>query len=134
MLSISGYKMYGDYIHWKDWCWSWNPNTLATWCEELTHWKRPWSWERLKVGREGDDRGWHGWMASSTQAPGVGDGQGGLACCDSWSRRESDTTEWLNWTGFDEILHLLTGFSILSIWFIFREAFYPFPKGEEQST
>ena len=30
-------------IHWKDWCWS--SNTLATWCEELTHWKRPWCWE-----------------------------------------------------------------------------------------
>ena len=44
-------------IHWKDW--SWSSNTLATWCEELTHWKRPWSWERLKVG-EGNDRGWHG--------------------------------------------------------------------------
>ena len=29
-------------IHWKDWCWSWSSNTLATWCEELTHWKRPW--------------------------------------------------------------------------------------------
>ena len=29
-------------IHWKDWCWIWNSNTLATWCEELTHWKRPW--------------------------------------------------------------------------------------------
>ena len=29
-------------IHWKDWCWSWNSNTLVTWCEELTHWKRPW--------------------------------------------------------------------------------------------
>ena len=35
-------------------------NTLATWCEELTHWKRPWCWERLKAGGEGDDRGWHG--------------------------------------------------------------------------
>ena len=43
------------------------PNTLATWCEELTHWKRPWYWERLKVGGEGDDRGWDGWMASPTQ-------------------------------------------------------------------
>ena len=51
-------------IHWKDWCWSWNSNTLATWCEELTHWKIPWCWERLKVGGEGDDRGWDGWMAS----------------------------------------------------------------------
>ena len=28
-------------FHWKDWCWSWNSNTLATWCKELTHWKRP---------------------------------------------------------------------------------------------
>ena len=38
---------------------------LATWCEELTHLKRPWCWERLKAG-EGDDRGWNGWMASAT--------------------------------------------------------------------
>ena len=54
-------------IHWKDWCWSWNSNTLATWCEELTHWKWPWCWERLKAGGEGDDRGWDGWMATPTQ-------------------------------------------------------------------
>ena len=42
-------------------------HTLATWYEELTHWKRPWCWERLKAGGEGDDRGWDGWMASLTQ-------------------------------------------------------------------
>ena len=54
-------------IHWKDWCCSWNSNPLATWCEELTHLKRPWCWERLKAGAEGDDRGWDGWMASLTQ-------------------------------------------------------------------
>ena len=48
----------------QDWCWSWNSNTLATWYEELTHWRRPWCWERLKVGEEGDNRGWDGWMAS----------------------------------------------------------------------
>ena len=36
-------------------------------CEELTHLKRPWCWERLKVGGEGDDKGWDGWMASLTQ-------------------------------------------------------------------
>ena len=54
-------------IHWQDWCWSWNSNTLATWCKELTHLKRPWCWERWKVGGEGNDRGWDGWMASSTQ-------------------------------------------------------------------
>ena len=54
-------------VHWKDWCWDWNSNILATWCKELTHWKRPWCWERLKAGGEGDDRGWDGWMASLTQ-------------------------------------------------------------------
>ena len=37
------------------WYWSWNSNTLATWCEELTHWKRPLCWEKLKVKRR---RGW----------------------------------------------------------------------------
>ena len=41
--------------------------SFATWCEEPTHWKRPWCWERLKAGGEGNDRGWDGWMASPTQ-------------------------------------------------------------------
>ena len=45
--------------------WRWVSNTLATWCKELTHWKRPWCWERLRAG-EGDDRGWNCWMASWT--------------------------------------------------------------------
>ena len=54
-------------VHWKDWCWSWNSITLATSCKELTHLKRPWCWERLKAGGEGNDRGWDGWMASLTQ-------------------------------------------------------------------
>ena len=48
-------------------CWSQNSSTLATWCEELIHWERSWCWERLKVGGEGDNRGWDGWMASPTQ-------------------------------------------------------------------
>ena len=39
-------------IHWKDWCGSWSSNTLATWCKEPAHWKRPWCWERLKAGGE----------------------------------------------------------------------------------
>ena len=54
-------------IHWKDWYWSWNSNTLATWWEELTHLKRPWRWESLKAGGEGGKRGWDSWMASPTQ-------------------------------------------------------------------
>ena len=83
---------------WKDWCWSWNSNTLATWCKELTHLKRPWCCKRLKAGREGDGRGWDGWMASSTQWTWV--------CVNSWSwwwtpwgRKELDmTVTELNWT------------------------------------
>ena len=64
--SLEGLKLN---IHWKDWTFSfsWSSSTLATWCEELTHWKRPWCWERLKAGGDGDDRGWDGWMASLTQ-------------------------------------------------------------------
>ena len=40
---------------------------LATWCKELTPWKRPWCWERLKAGGEGDNRGWDGCLASPTR-------------------------------------------------------------------
>ena len=39
-------------VHSKDWCWSWNSNTLTIWCEELTHLKRPWCWEKLRVEGE----------------------------------------------------------------------------------
>ena len=87
-------------IHWKDWCWS--SNTLTTWWEELTHWKRPWCWETLKVGGEGDKEdemvGWHHWLNGHEfeQAPGSGEGQGGLACRRPQVRRELDTTELLN--------------------------------------
>ena len=42
-------------IHWKDWCWSWNANPLATWCKVLTHWKRPWCSEGLGAGGKRDD-------------------------------------------------------------------------------
>ena len=76
------------------------PILLATCCEELTHLKRSWCWEWLRVV-EWDDRGWDGKVASPTQwtwvwiTPGAGDGQEGLAC---WGHKESDTTEWLNWT------------------------------------
>ena len=73
-------------IHWKNWCWSWRSNTLATWYEELTHWKRPWCWERLKAGGEGDNRRWHHWLNGHEfeQASGDGEGQGSLACCSPW--------------------------------------------------
>ena len=54
-------------MHWKDWLWSWNSNTWATCCKELTPWKISWCWEILKAEGEGDDRGWDGWMTSPTQ-------------------------------------------------------------------
>ena len=76
---FSGYSILN--IHWKDWCWSWSSNTLATWCEEQTHWKRPWCWERLRAGGKGDDRGWDGWTASLTQ----------------WRRVWANSRRW--WTG-----------------------------------
>ena len=90
-------------IHWKDWCWSWSFNTLATirW-PAPTHWKKPWCWERLRTRGEGDDRGWDGWMASLMwhefkQTPEGSEGQGSLACCHPWGRKELDMTEWLNY-------------------------------------
>ena len=61
-------------IHWKNWCWSWNSNTLASWCKELTHLKRPWCCKRLKAGGEGVNRRWDGWMASPTH--GITDSMG----------------------------------------------------------
>ena len=91
-------------LHWKDWCWSWNSNTLAISCEELTHWKRPWCWERLRAEgeetTENEMSGCHQHLDGHEfeWTPGVGDGQGGLACCDSWGRKELDMTEQLNWT------------------------------------
>ena len=78
-------------------------NTLATWCEELTHFKRSWYWEILKARGEGDDRGWDRWMASPTQWTWVWvnsgswwwTGQPGMLL--SMGFKESDRTEQLNW-------------------------------------
>ena len=82
--------------HWKDWCWSWNCITLATWCEELTHLKRPWCWERLKAGGEGDDRGWDGWMASPTQGTWVWINSGSCWWREAWHAAVHGVAK--NWT------------------------------------
>ena len=90
-------------VHWKDWGWSWNSNSLATWCKELTHWKRSWFWERLKAGRAGNNRGWDGYMASLSPWAWVWASSGSCwwtgrpGCCSPLCLKVSDTTEWLNW-------------------------------------
>ena len=85
---------------------SWNSNTLATWCEELTYLKRPLFWERLKTWGKEVDRGWDGWMASPTQWTWVWVGSGRwwwtgkagmLQSMGSQKFRRNWATE-LNWT------------------------------------
>ena len=91
-------------IHWKDWCWSkplilWLSDTKSRLTGKDPDAGKDWRWEE-KGTTEDEMAGWHhqldahefGWPL------GAGDGQGGLACCDSWGLKESDTTEWLNWT------------------------------------
>ena len=72
---------------------------MATWCKELTHSKRPWYWERLKAGREGDDRGWDGWMASLTRYTWV------------WTRSGS----WW-WTGRPDVLQSMESQRVRHDW------------------
>ena len=77
--------------------------SLATSCKELTHWKRPWCWAGLKVGEDGDNRGWDGWTALPTRCTWVCASSvswwwtGNLACRSPQGQKELDTTEWLNW-------------------------------------
>ena len=110
-------------INWKDWCWSWYSNTLATWCKELTHLKRPWCWERLEAGGEGYDRGWEldGIIDSIDMSLGklrelVMDGQGGLVGCSPWGCKELDTTEQLNWTELKKKTIWVFGIGLGCLW------------------
>ena len=89
-----------------NWCFSRNSNTLATWWEEVTHWKGPWCWAGLKSGGEGVERGWEGWTTSLIrwtwveQASGVGDGQGRSGVLQSMGSQRvgHDWGTELNWT------------------------------------
>ena len=111
-------------INWKAWSWSWSSNTLITWWEEPTHWKRSWCWERLRAGGVGGDRRWDGWMHhwfnghEFEQTPGDSEGQENLVFCSPCGHKELDTTEWLNtnnmiWFAFPWLLVLLSIFSYI---------------------
>ena len=75
----------------------------------VAHWSR----KEEKGMTEDETVGWHHWLDGHEleQAPGVGDGQGGLACCSPWGRKELDTIEWLNWTDPERKLHIKALFS-----------------------
>ena len=89
----------------KDWCWSWNSNTLATWCKDLIHWKKTLMLGKIKGRRR---RGPHRmrWFDDITNSRWawvwVSSGswwwQVSLACCCSWGCKELDTNKPLNWT------------------------------------
>ena len=90
-------------IHWKDWCW--NCDTLATWCEELTHLEKTPMLRKVEGGRkrgrstENEMVGWHHWLDGHEfeQAPGFGDGQGSLACCSPWfTKCKTRLSDWTN--------------------------------------
>ena len=101
-------------IHWKDWCWNWNSNTLAILCEKLTHWKSLWCWELLtweeKGTTEDETVGWHHWLNGHEfeQAPRVAERQGCLACCSPRGCKESYMTDRMNWTELNTVTPLAT--------------------------
>ena len=119
-------------------------STLATSCEELTHWKRLWCWEGLGAGGEGDDRGWDGWMASPTRWTWVWvnsgswwwTGRPGVLRFMGLQRVGRDWATELNWTGWSllpmlsDIYFLIfklsytiyvSELSILFHWYIFSQ-------------
>ena len=82
----------------KNWCWSWSSNTLAMWCQQLTHWKDPdvgkdWG-QKEKRATEDENVGWHHRFNRHElrQTPGDHEGQTRLVCCSPWGHRELDVT------------------------------------------
>ena len=106
------------FMFWTDVDWTWNSNTLATWCEELSHLKRPWCWDwRQEEEETTEDEmvGWHHWLDGHELGEILrdGEGQGGQACCIPRGYKGSDMTEWieLKWWCLLLLLLLLSHFS-----------------------
>ena len=82
--------------HWKDWCWGWSSNTLATWLEKTDAGK---DWRQEEKGATEDEMtGWHHWLNGDEfkQTQGKSDGQRSLACCSSWFTKKRTWLWWLN--------------------------------------
>ena len=112
-------------IHWKDWCWSWSSNTLATWYKEQTHWKIPWCWETFKA----KEKGWQRmrWLESITSSMDVsllcklqdivedrgaqGAAVHGVVKCQTWLNDWTATKQNCNYTLWQMLLKKLSHFS-----------------------
>ena len=62
--TVQQHPFFGLNIYWKDWCWSWSSNTMATWCEQPTHWKKTLVLGKMEGRRRRGNKGWYSWMAS----------------------------------------------------------------------
>ena len=119
----------------KNSCWSWSSNALAIWCEEPSHWKRPWCWERFRAGSEGatEDEmvGWHHHLSGHEfeQTQGDSEGRGSLVCFSPWGCKELDTTEQLNSNNNHlGCIHVGIAFQIKVLFFLTEVTYFPIKR------
>ena len=103
--------------YWKDWCWSWSSNTLAILCEQLTHWKRLWCWERLRAGgeevTEDETVRWHHWLDGHEFKETPGDSEGhGVGKSRTWLSYWTTTIDTQGWGRLKLISNICNEFLI----------------------